>query len=219
MNDFAVIGLGSFGRCMLDSLIKRGMRVIAIDSDDEKIQRARDVATQAIKADALNFDLLKELLPEQVRCVILDMGHQMERSILITNHLHKLNIPDIVAEAVNAEHGEILKIVGATKVVFPEQEAAERLAGMLGGRGSLDFFAVAEDFSLIEAPIPESWAGQNVADLNLRKKRGVNVVAIRQPMVQDGKELWRFPDPEAPFQPGDIVLLAGKTQDLEKIAR
>jgi len=219
MKDFAVIGLGSFGRCMLESLVKRGMRVIVIDCDDEKIQRARDLATKAIKADALNFDLLKELFPEPVQCAIVDMGHQMERSILITNYLHKLDISDIIVEAVNTEHAEILRIVGATKVVFPEQEAAERLAGMLGGRGSLDFFAVAEDFSLIETPIPEAWAGQAITKLNLRQSKGINVVAVRQPTIQDGKELWRFPDPDTPFQQGEIVLLAGMTKDLERLIK
>jgi len=216
MMDFAVIGLGSFGRCMLDSLVKRNRSVIVIDSDDEKIQRARDVATKAVKADALNFELLKELFPETVQCVIVDMGHQMERSILITNYLQKLGIANIIVEAVSAEHGEILTIVGATKIVFPEQEAAERLAGMLGGRGSLDFFAVADDFSLIEASIPESWTGQTVAELRLRESKGINVVAVRQPTLRNGKELWRFPDPQAPFQLGEIVLLAGKTKDLER---
>lgn len=219
MKDFAVIGLGSFGRCMLESLVKRGMHVVVIDCDDEKIQRARDLATKAIKADALNFELLQELFPEPVQCAIVDMGHQMERSILITNYLHKLEIPDIVVEAANDDHAEILRIVGATKVVFPEQEAAERLAGMLGGRGSLDFFAVAEDFSLIEAPIPDTWIGQTVLSLNLRQERSVNVVAVRQPTVGNGKELWRFPDPETAFQPGEIVLLAGKPQNLERVIK
>jgi len=219
MKDFAVIGLGSFGRCMLESLVKRGMHVIVIDCDDEKIQGARDLATKAVKANALNVELLHELFPEPVQCAIIDMGHQMERSILITNHLHKLGVPNIVVEAVNTEHGEILEIVGATKVVFPEQEAAERLAGMLVGRGSLDFFAVAEDFSLIEVPIPESWAGETVAGLNLRQNKGVNVVAVRQPTLDNGKELWRFPDPGTAFKPGEIVLLAGKTQDLERAIR
>ncbi len=216
MKSFAVIGLGSFGRCMLESLVKRGMHVIVIDFDDEKIQRARDLATKAIKADALNFELLQDVFPEPVQCAIVDMGHQMERSILITNYLQKLEIPDIVVEAVNDDHAEILRIVGATKVVFPEQEAAERLAGLLGGRGSLDFFAVAEDFSLIEAPIPRPWIGQTVLGLNLRQEKSVTVVAVRQPTVDNGKELWRFPDPEAAFQPGEIVLLAGKPQDLER---
>ncbi len=219
MKNFAVIGLGSFGRCMLESLMKRGMHVIAIDCDDEKIQLARDVATKAIKANALNCELIRELLPKPVQCAIIDMGNQMERSILITNHLHKLGVPKIVVEAVNVEHGEILKIVGATKVVFPEQEAAERLAGMLVGQGSLDYFAVADDFSLIEAPISDSWVNQTVVSLNLRQEKGINVVAVRKPTLDNGKELWRFPDPASPFAQGDIVLLAGKTRDLERLAK
>lgn len=216
MKDFAIIGLGSFGMCMLESLIKRQMRVIAIDCDDEKIQQVRDLATKSIKANAIDIELLKEFFPEPVKCAIVDMGNMMERSILITNLLHKLGVQHIVVEAVNAEHGEILTIVGATQVIFPEREAAERVAGILSGRGSLDFFAVAEDFSLIETSIPAAWAGQSLVKLDLRKKKEINIVAVRKPTADDEKEHWRFPSPETTFNPDDIVLLAGKPKDLEK---
>lgn len=216
MNDFGVIGLGTFGWCMLEALTRRGLRVVAIDLDDDKIQKARNIATRALRADALNIELLQEFFPKPVNCAIIDMGSQMERSILVTNHLHKLGVKHIIVEAVNAQHGEILEIVGASKIVFPEREAAERVAGMLSGRGSLDYFAVADDFSLVEVPAPRTWIGKTAAFLSLRQKRGINVVAIREPVLEDGKEKWRFPDPETAFRAGDIVLLAGRSSDLDR---
>ena len=143
--NFVIIGLGRLGTCLLKSLMDRGATVMVIDSDEAKIQSARDIATEAIKADALNAELLEEVLPDGTECVIIDMGQaQLERSILVANYVKKLGVAQIVAHAAGPEHAEILQLVGATKVVFPEKEAAERLAGVLAGRGRLDFFPVSQ---------------------------------------------------------------------------
>ena len=214
MKNFAIIGLGSLGKCMLESFERRRTDVVVIDCDEQKIQWARDLATQAVKADALNFELLKEVLPEKVDCVVIDTGRkQLERSILITNYVHKMGVPNIVVHAASTAHAEILDIVGATRVVFPEEEAAERLAGVLVGRGRLDFFPVSEEFSVVEVPAPKAWIGQNLQELEVRKKSRINVVALR---TTGDEEHWRFPDPDYRYKATDIVLLAGNTKDLER---
>jgi trk system potassium uptake protein TrkA len=216
MHNFAIIGLGRFGECVLECLAQRDMHVIVIDSDDAKVQRVRDIATQAVKADAMNYDLFDELFPDGIDCAIVDMGDQMERSILVTNHLAKLKVNHIIVEAVNPHHAEILRIVGATKVVFPEMEAAERLAGMLAGRGSLDFFPVGEDFSMIEIEVPDKWVKKTVVELDLRNKFRINVVAIRRRVEPGQPENWRLPDGKDRLSPDDILLLVGRDEDLQK---
>lgn len=217
MRNFVIVGLGRFGQCILDSLIERRLHVVVIDRDDEKVQRARDVATKAVKADAVDFELLKEILPEGIECAIVDLGDVIGQSILVTNHLAKLKVPHIVVEAVNAEHAEILKIVGATRVMFPEEEAAKRLAGVLAGRGLLDFFAVSDDFSMIEIPAPSAWVGKTVAELKLVRTARVVVVAVRGANGDDEQTNWRFPEPDRPFTARDIALLAGATKDLQRL--
>lgn len=219
MRNFVIVGLGRFGQCILDSLVERRLHVVVIDRDDEKVQRARDVATKAVKADAVNFELLQEVLPEGIECAIVDLGDVIGQSILVTNHLAKLKVPHIVVEAVNGEHAEILKIVGATRVVFPEEEAAKRLAGVLAGRGVLDFFAVSEDFSMIEIPVPSAWVGKTVAELNLMRTARVVVVAVRGANGEDEQTHWRFPEPDRQFVDRDITLLAGATKDLQPLEK
>jgi trk system potassium uptake protein TrkA len=213
MKNFLIVGLGRFGRCMLQSLVSRGRSVVVIDRSDEKIQQVRDTAAKAIKADALNRQLFEEVLPDGVDCAIVDLGDEMQASILVANYLSKLKVPHIVVEALNAEHAEILKIVGATRVVFPEEEAAERLAGILAGRAVLDFFAVSDDFSMIEMPVPDDWVGKTVAELQLPHREHLVVVAVRHRASENDEGKWCLPDPSSPFEATDLVLVAGATKD------
>lgn len=218
MKSFAVIGLGRFGLCLVEALCERGRHVVVIDRTEAKIQRVRDSAAKAVKADALNFELLQEILPEGIDCAVVDLGDVIGQSILVTNHLHKLGVKEIVVEAVDAEHAEILRIVGATRVVFPEREAAERVAGMLAGGGVLDFFAVSEGFSMIEIPVPEKWVGRALAELKLRQQGAVEVVAVRRPATEASEENWSLADAARPFEADDIVLVAGASRSVEKLA-
>lgn len=219
MHNYAIIGLGQFGQCMLEALHKRGFETLVIDQDETKVQWARDLSTRAVKADALNFALFEELLVGDVDGAIVDMGDEMERSILVTNYLHKLKVPHIVVEAVNAAHAEILEIVGATRIVFPEQEAAQRLAGLLAGHGRLAYFPVADAFSLIEIRVPATWVGKCLTELQLRRSHHANVIALRkQPLPTEGAA-WGLVDPERLFQTTDVVLVAGQTDDLEKLTK
>jgi len=219
MKTFAIVGLGSFGRCMLTTLIERDRHVIVIDRDGERLQRVRDIATKAIRADAVNYELLVEVLPERVDCAIVDLGDVIGQSILVTNYLHKLNVPMIVVEAVSEEHAEILRIVGATRVVFPEKEAAERVAGMMVGGGLVDFFAVSKGFCMIEIPVPDDWVGKNASELKLRQKIHVDAVALRPAGGETDQEQWRLVDALRPFQAGEIVLLAGHSKDIDRLKR
>lgn len=220
MRNFAIIGLGDLGKCMLQGLAKRKLEVIVIDSDEQKVQWARDLATTAAKADALDFEVLQELFPQNVHCAVVDLGsHALERSILVTNYLHKLGVENIVVHAVSREHAEILEIVGATQVIFPEEEAAKRLVGLLAGQGMLDFFPVSEGFSLIEVSVPTPWVGRTLMELEVRKQHQLNVVALRQNLPDKDPEHWSFPDPKHRFKKMDIVLLAGNTKDLERVTK
>lgn len=216
MKHCAIIGLGQFGKCMLESLVKRRFEVLVIDQGEDKIQWARDLATKAVRADALNYDLFKELIPEDLSIAIIDLGDHMERSILVANYLHKLGVQQIIVEAVNAEHAEILEIVGATRIVYPELEAAERLAGLLAGQGRLDYFPVGEAFSLVEILAPQRWVGKTLIELNLPKSAKVMVVASRKSGDPQDTESWGLVAPDQPIVADDIMLVAGSVKDIER---
>jgi len=219
MRSFAIIGLGQFGKCMLESLVRRRCDTLVIDHDEKKIEWARDVAMNAYKADALNVEALRELLPPGLHCAVVDLGEQMEPSILVANQLHKLEVRNIVVQALSPAHAEILRIVGATKVIFPEQEAAERVAGMLAGFGTLDYFPIGGDFSVVEVPAPPAWVNKSLVDLDLRKALAVNVIAFRKAPAKGASKPWALIDSGRPFEGDDILLLAGTTKVLDSLTR
>lgn len=217
MRHFAIIGLGQFGKCMVESLLKRKCDVLVIDANPDKVEWARDLVGSAVKADALNPQLYAEVLPSGLDCAILDLGEHMEPSILATNYLKKQGVGHIVVQALNPAHGEILQLVGATHVVFPEKEAAERVAGILVGRGTLDYFPVGEGFSVAEVRTPPRWIGKRLRELGVRQQQNIHVIATRT--GTDDEKSWTLADPDRPFEDGDILLVAGETDDLEKIQR
>ncbi len=215
MRSFVVIGLGQFGKHMVEALAERRCDVLAIDSDPAKVDWARDIVDNAVKADALNADLYAEILPNNVECAVVDLGEHMEPSILVTNYLKKAGIENIVVQALSPTHAEILSIVGATRPVTPEKEAAERIAGILVGRGTLDYFPVGTAFSVVEVHAPKRWVGKRLSKLNVRQKDHLHVIATRSNKGGDGT--WTLADPDRAFEANDIVLVAGDTGVLDRL--
>ncbi|MBU0718705.1 MAG: TrkA family potassium uptake protein [Planctomycetes bacterium] len=219
MQNFAVIGLGQFGKCMVESLAKRNCDVVVLDQDEKKVDWARDLVANVVKADVLNFGVFDELFPKGLHCAIVDLGEHMEPSILVTNHLHKLQVTNIVVQALNPQHAEILQIVGATKVVFPEKEAAERVAGTVTGHRTLEYFPVSDVFSVIEIQVPLNWIGHDLAEMRLRTDKQILLVAFRKQGADRHTEPWQLASAERAFETGDIVLLAGTTKSLRALTK
>lgn len=218
MQNYAIIGLGQFGKCLLESLLKRRCDVLVIDHDDKKVEWARELSANVVKGDALNPGVLTELFPKGLHSAIVDLGEHMEPSILITNQLHKLKVANIVVQALNQAHAEILQIVGATKVVFPEREAAERVAGLLVGHGALEYFPVGDDFSIVEMPVPADWVGRNLTEINVRKTRDIHVIAFRTSTAENASGGWHVAEAERAFEDRDIVLIAGAPKNVSALA-
>jgi len=214
---FAVIGLGDFGECVLDALLRRGHDVLAIDRDEARIQNVKDRATLAVRADVGDRSVLEEVFPDNVYCAVVGLGSDEHASTLVTLHLAKMGVARIVVEATDPQHAEILQMVGATRVVNPEEEAAEHVVGLLAGPDMLDYFPVSDDFCLIEIHVPESWAKEPLAELDLRE-RGMQVVAVRAAVQGSDRDAgWHLVDPDEILSPEDIVLVAGSREKLDQL--
>ena len=116
MKQYAIIGLGNFGKRMAEEFTKLGIEFLVIDKDRESIDRYKHIASAAYCVDALNPDAINRTVPATIDGAIVDLGKQMETSILTVNCLKKMGIRQIVVKAENDEHAEILRIVGAGKV-------------------------------------------------------------------------------------------------------
>jgi trk system potassium uptake protein TrkA len=214
MSRFAVIGLGKFGSHVARALYEKGHEVVGIDSDRESVQDMRERCSQAIVADCTDLETLRALGIGDAEAVVVSLGERMDASILVTLYLRELGVQRIVAKAVSADHGKILRLIGATEVVHPERDSAARLASALGTRSILEYLPIGVGFSLVELVAPPAFRGRNLGELEIRKRFHVLVVAVKR-----GEGLDLVPGASYRLEAGDILMLIGRDPDLEQVAK
>ena len=180
MKSFIVIGLGRFGSEVAKSLCRQGCEVLAIDVCSDLVQQISEEVTQAVSGDARDKEVLRALDAKSFDCGIVAIGDSLGDSVLATMNLKELGVSYIVCKASNETHKEVLKKLGADRVVIPEKESATRLAKSLGSTNVLDYIELSEDYGIIETPAPEKWDGKSLIELNVRAKLGVNILAVKR---------------------------------------
>jgi len=217
----AVIGMGRFGNRVAIALTERGFEVLAIDIHKEKIDAIRDHVTHAVQIVSTTEEVFRSLGVDKVDVAIVGIGEHIEGSILTTAILRKMEVPKIIARAINALHGDILARVGAHKVVFPEDESGLRVAISLSAPSLLDHVELTEGFGIAQLKCPPELALKTLKDIRLRTEYYVNVVAIKKMVLQkDGstEEVMTIPHPDYKIEPDDILVIIGKDEDIERVS-
>jgi trk system potassium uptake protein TrkA len=212
MKHVAVLGLGQFGKSVLAELIELKVEIFIIDKDRQAIDVYKDISAHAAVVDMLTIDTLRKILPESTDAVIIDMGDSIEASILATSYCAKLRVKTIIAKAETGAHAEILELVGATKVVFPDQEAAKRITPLLLSSVLLNYLPVSGKLVIAELPVPEMLIGKTLLSAELRRRYRLNLLSIRE---AEGEFV--ACEPGYVFKPGDIGLFAGSDEDLNRL--
>ncbi len=211
MKQFAIIGLSYFGKNILDELLALDVEILIIDKDRAVIDEYKDAPVDAVALDVLNEENLKRVLPPSVDAVVIDLGEKIEASILATSYCHKLGIKRILAKAETEAHGEILELVGATKVVFPNREAAKRMAPLMLSSALFSYLPVSGSLVIAEVGLPEGLIGKTPAEAELRKGYGLNVISVKN---GEDEEYGAF-SPDYRFRAGDIALVSGSGASLD----
>ncbi len=215
MVSIAVIGLGTFGCRVVEELEQADADVIIIDKDRDIIEKYKSSIHYAYISDAINEASLKKILPDDLHAAVVDLGSQLETSILVTNHLHKMGVKHIVVKARSDEHGEILKLIGATDIVYPDLDAALHIAPMLLSSALFNYVQVSRNFALAEVGVRDELCGRTLAESNLRQKYGLNLVAVKKSAEND------FTSAGAPsmiLEQSMILLVAGTNEALREYA-
>jgi len=177
---YAVFGLGRYGSAVAKELSADGAEVLAVDSNEAIVNSAIAQIPFCKCADVTDAEVLRQLGISNFDVVIIAMANNLEASVMAIMHCKAAGVKTVIAKCANEMHGNILKKVGADKVVFPEIESGKRLAKNLLSAGFVDVIELSQDVSMVEIDVKPEWAGQTLVDLNLRKKYGVNVIALRQ---------------------------------------
>lgn len=211
---FAVIGLGQFGMTLAKELANADYDVLAIDDKDENIQEIAETVTYAVRADVREPDILKSLGVQNVDVAIVAVAENMEASITATMQAKDLGVPLVLSKAMNSLHGRILEKIGADQVIYPERSMGLRVARNLTSGGFEDIFELSSEFSMAEFRIPSEWVGKSLAELKIREKYRINVVAAKL-----GDKVNVNVDPGEKLEAGCVLVAAGKNQDLNKVKR
>lgn len=208
-----VIGLGEFGR-ELARRLARECEVLAIDRDEMPVVAITDGVQRALILDVRDFPSLSTVVTPDFDEAIVSMGEDLESSILATLHLKKIGVKRIWSKATTEDHAAILKSVGATEIVFPERETARRLAAQIINPNLLDFIPLEEDYRVMDVAPPDSFYGHTLAELDLRKRYGVFVLAIKELVPM---RFLFLPGPDFVIKPSDILVMIGREKDLMHI--
>ena len=211
MVTIAVIGLGTFGSRVTEALLDTDTELIILDKDRDIVEKYKNSVTNAYITDAINEATLQKIIPPDVNAAVVDLGSQLETSILVTNHLKKLGVPQIIVKARSDEHGEILKLVGATKIIYPDYDAALHIAPMLLSSALFNYMQLSENFAIAEVKVREETEGKTLAESSLRQKYKLNVIGIRE---EGSDEINAAADPHLVLNNQMILLVAGTPQSI-----
>ncbi len=211
-NTYGIIGLGRFGMALGLELAEAGAELIVLDQDEEKVRQMRDYTDNAFVVRGLDKNSLSETGIQNCDVAVVCIGEHLDTSILTTLNLVSLGIPQVIAKATSAEHGEILEKLGAS-VVYPERDMAVRLAHRLEASRMLDYIQLSEKLNISKLMAPSRILGQSVQEANLRGKFGVNIIAI-----ENGNTIHETVSPGYVFQSGDILFVSGSREGLSRFS-
>ncbi len=214
MKRVIIIGLGIFGINLVSALYEGGFEVIAIDKNKDAVQKVKDCSTKAIVADGIDKEVMEMIGVQQDDTAIISFGEDLAASTLITLHLRQMNVRNIIVKAPNEEHKLILEKVGATEVIIPEKEMARRVAKSLISPNVLDYLPLSDDYMISELAPPNSFLGKTIAELQLRGKYHIEVIAIRD-VVSDRVHM--VPPADFVIKDGEVLVVVGKEKDIQKI--
>lgn len=214
---FAVIGLGRFGRAVCTTLNNLGYEVLGIDKNEQSVTQALkdEIAAHAVQLDSTQRLALEEAGIPDFDTVIVAIGNYIEESVITTLNVKELGTKYVVAKASSEIHGKLLDRVGADQVVFPEYEMGCNLARAITRPGILDRFELDPDNSIVELRVPPAFDEKTIADLDLRNKYGVTLLALSQPENDEKFEV--NPSPITQLKKGAVMVVIGNNRGLERL--
>ena len=209
---YAVFGLGRYGTAVARELVDSGREVIAVDADQRIVNDAAAYLPVCKCADVTDAEVIARLGISQIDTVIICMASNLEASVMAVTLCKEAGVKTVIAKCANEMHRKILLRVGADQVVFPEYESGIRLAKNLLSSGFIDMISLSKDVSMVEIDVKREWCGKNLIELNLRKKYGFNIVAIKK-----GDQVNVNINPEQALDDQTTLIVIANTAKLAKL--
>lgn len=208
----AILGLGLFGASVAKTLARQEVDVIAIDSNMERVEEVMDYVEHAVKGDFTKIDHLTQAGVDGADIAIIASGERLESSIMAVLNLKKIGVKEVIVKTKNADYLEVLKKVGADRVLLPEVEIGKRIANEIAKHSIIDSLAIDENYNIIEVHPLKEWIGKTFHEADLRNRYGFNVLAIKE--VGTNKMETRIV-PDRIISDGDLFVVLADSEDIE----
>lgn len=211
MAGYLVIGLGTFGRSVTQTLYENDKMVLAIDQREDRVQKVIDdeIASDAITLDVTDENSIRKVINDDFDTAFVCIGDNTQSSVFVTVILKEMGIKTIICKAKNELQGKILKKIGATSVVYPEETMAKETALGVIRPNITEHFKFSEKYRVFEIKAPKDFDGKNLIELNLRNKYEMNIIGIK-----DEKELNIIPLPNTIIRENNVLLVIANIEKM-----
>lgn len=214
MKNILLIGLGRFGRHIALQLNRLGHEVMAVDSNEERVNEILPIVTNAQIGDSTNTEFLKSLGIGNFDVCIVTIGGNFQNSLETTSLLKELGVKLVVSRAERDVQEKFLLRNGADEVIYPEKQVANWAAIRYTADHIRDYIEVDEAHAIFEVEVPEGWIGKTVGELDIRRKYSINIMATKE----NGK-INMAVSPETVLTDNITLLVLGAYKELQKCFR
>lgn len=207
-----IIGIGRFGTSVAEKLTKEGHEVLAVDIDEDVIERVKDKVTQAVTIDNLDARTMNSLGVGDLDIGVVAIGSDMQANIKAAQLLKQLGLM-VVARSHNELHGNILSKIGADQIIYPERDMGGRVSDILTAVNVIDYIELSPEIPVAEVAVGPDQDDKKLKQLDMRTNYGVTVLAIRK----SGEEIKISPSAEDSISRGDNLILVGPREGIHKV--
>lgn len=211
MKSVLLIGLGRFGKHMALKLNELNHQVMAIDKKEELVNAVLPFVTNAQIGDSTNEDFLKSLGVNNYDMCIVAIGNDFQSSLETTSLLKDLGAKLVISRAARDIQAKFLLRNGADQVIYPEKQVANWAAVRYSADHILDFIEIDDNYAIFEVTTPDAWIGKSIAQIDIRKKFGINIIAIKQ-----GNKLNLTVTPDMVLKEDQTMLVLGEAKNIQK---
>lgn len=214
MKSVLLIGLGRFGRYIAMKMQELGHEVLAVDTDESRVNEALPYVTDAQIGDVTNEAYMQTLGVRNFDLCVVAIGEDFESSLEVTALLKDNGAPFVISRAATDLHARLLLRNGADHVIYPVKQAADYAAVRYTTDHVLDYMALSEEYSICEISVPADWVGKSILQLEVRRKYNLNIISIKE----NGK-MKPLPAPNHVFAAHETLLVMGHNKDLRKFLK
>ena len=209
---FLIVGMGSFGHLLCRALTEEGCEVMIVDKEAARLEDVLELAVSAKVGDCADQRVLESFdIPAFDGCFVC-IGEDFQHSLEITSFLKDLGARRVFSKAETDVQAKFLLRNGADEVIYPERDAAVRVAFSVSSDQVFDYAELSGDYSVFELQVKPQWVGRSIAALNFRNHYQVAILAVRR-----GEELTPLPEAGYVFQTGDHIVALGHRADIRRL--